>query len=88
MEIYKIIAEKVCHAICHMNYEIVEHQAKMKDEDTFTFTLSDGSKVLIDFWSDKYVIHIDGKFLLDEEWDTAMTVDGIADNIIACIKYR
>lgn len=88
MEIYKIIAEKVCHAICHMNYEIVDHQAKMKDDDGFTFTISDGSEVFVDFWPDKYIIYIDGKSLISDNWDTIMTVDGIADDIINCLRYR
>lgn len=88
MEIYKIIAEKVCDAICHMNYNIVVHQAKMKDEDTFTFTLNDDTEVFVDFWSDKYFIRIDGEFSLSDNWDPTMTVDGIADDIIDCIKYR
>lgn len=88
MEIYKIIAEKVCHAICHMNYKIVVHQAKMKDEDTFTFMLGSDEQVTVDFWSYKYIIYIDGKYLLQEEWDPTMTVDGIADDIIGCLRYR
>lgn len=88
MEIYKIIAEKVCHAICHMNYNIVVHQAKMKDEDTFTFTISDGNDVDVEFWSEKYVIYIDGEFLISDEWKTNMSVDGIADEIIGNIRYR
>ena len=88
MEIYKIIAEKVCHAICHMNYKIVVHQAKMKDEDTFTFTISDDTEVDVVIWPGRYFIHIDDKLLLSEKWDTNMTVDGIADNIIDSLKHR
>lgn len=89
MEIYKVIAEKVCHAICHMNYEIVIHQAKMKDEDTFTFTLNDDTEVDVVMWPEKYFIHIDDNPLpLSGKWGTNMSVDDIADNIIGCIKYR
>lgn len=88
MEIYKIIAEKVCHAICHMNYKIVVHQAKMKGEDGFTFTIADDTEVFIDFWSTKYIIYIDGKSLVSDNWDATMTVDGIADDIIDCLRYR
>lgn len=87
MEIFKIIAEKVCHAICHMNYEIVEHQAKMKGDDGFTFTITGGSEVFVDFWNDKYVIYIDGKYSLPEDWNTIMSVDDIADSIIGNLKY-
>lgn len=88
MEIYKIIAEKVCHAICHFKYNIVVEQAKMKGDDGFTFTITDGSEVFVDFWNDKYVIYIDGKYSLPEDWNTIMSVDDIADDIIDCIKYR
>lgn len=88
MEIYKIIAEKVCHAICHMNYEIVDHQAKMKDEEGFVFTLGDDTEVFIDFWAEKYLIYVDGKFLISESWDPTMTVKSIADDIIDDLKYR
>ena len=88
MEIYKIITEKVCHAICHMNYKIVVHQAVMKGDDGFTFTLNDDTEVFVDFWSTKYIIYINGKKLLSEEWNTSMTVDGIADNIIDGLRYN
>lgn len=88
MEIYKIIAEKVCHALCHMNYEIVENQAKMKGEDGFTFTICDGSEVVVDFWDNKYVIYIDGKYFLPEDWNTIMSVDDIADDIINSLISR
>lgn len=88
MEIYKIIAEKVCHALCHMNYKIVVHQAKMKDDDTFTFMLNDDTEVFIDFGTEKYLIYIDGEFLISENWDPTMTVDDIADDIIDCLKNR
>lgn len=90
MEIFKIIAEKVCHAICPMNYKIVVQQAKMKDEDTFMFTLGgdDNEEVTVDFWPEKYIIYIDGRFLLSEEWDPTMTVDGIAADIIDGLRYR
>lgn len=88
MEIYKIIAEKVCYAICHMNYKIVVHQAKMKDEDTFTFTLSDDTDVDVVIWPERYFIHIDDKLLLSEKWGTHMSVDNIADSIIDCLRNR
>lgn len=88
MEIFKIIAKKVCHAICHMNYEIVVHHAKMKDDDTFTFMLNDDTEVFIDFWAEKYLIYIDGEFLISENWAPTMTVDAIADDIIDCLKNR
>ncbi len=60
----------------------------MKGDDGFTFTITDGSKVFVDFWNDKYVIYIDGKYSLPEDWNTIMSVDDIADDIIDCIKYR
>lgn len=88
MKIYKIIAEKVCQAICHMNYKIVVHQAKMKGENGFTFTIHDGSEVFIDFWNDKYVIYIDGKYSLPEDWNTTMSVKDIADGIIDGLRHR
>lgn len=88
MEIYKIIAEKVCNAICHEKYQIVDQQAKMIDDEGFVFTLCSDEEVFIDFWAEKYLIHIDGKFLLSENWDPTMTVDHIADDIIDDLKYR
>ena len=90
MEIYKIIAEKVCNAISHTKYEIVVHHAKMKDDDTFTFTLGgdDNEEVDVVIWPDRYFIHIDGELLLSEKWRTYMTVDGIADDIIDGLRYR
>lgn len=88
MKIYEIIAENVCHAICHMNYEIVVHRAKMKDEDTFTFTLNDDTDVDVVIWPGRYFIHIDDKLLLSEKWGTHMSVDDIADGIIDGLKHR
>lgn len=88
MKIYKIVAERVCNTIRQMNYKIDVHHVKMKDEDTFTFTLNDDTEVDVVIWPGRYFIHIDGELMLSEKWGTNMSVDGIADEIINNIQYR
>lgn len=88
MENYKIIAKKVCQTICHMNYNIVVHQAKMTREDTFMFMTSDNIKVEVEFWSKAYLVHYNGRYRYYDKWNTDMSVDDIANSIIDHLKYR
>lgn len=87
MEIYKIIAEKVCPYICHKNYKIVVRRAKMTRKDTFMFIMSDNIKVEVEFWEKAYLVHINGRYRYYEKWKTTISVNGIADNIIDGLKY-
>lgn len=84
MKIFEIIAQKVCYAICHMNYDIVKHQAEMLkyDDSSFTVETTDDKIYTICFFSENIWISRHRTRILDIDWFTTDTIDDIADKIV------
>lgn len=87
MNITKLVAQKVCHAICHMNYPIVVNQAIMdKDEVSFQFDTIYNTHIHVIFADDgpnRIAVY---KKTTNEGssiyWETDWTIDDIADEIV------
>lgn len=90
MKIFEIIANKVCHAICHMNYEIIKHQAEMLkyDESSFTMETTNGKIYIVSFFNEKIWISRHLTRISTIDWCTTDTIDGLADKIVAEIRSK
>lgn len=89
MKIYELIANKVCHAICHLNFKNVKHQAKMlKNNDaSFTFEIVDSETYTVVFFANEIKILGDNKRSTSLPWNTWNTCDELAEQIIEEISF-
>lgn len=89
MKIFELVCGKVCHAICHLNYKNVKHQAKMlKNNDTsFSFETVDSEKFTVVFFANEIKIIDDNKRSTSLPWNTWNTCDELADLIIEKISF-
>lgn len=87
MEIFKIVAQKVCHNICQMIYPIVIHQAVMNNnETTFEFDTIYNVHIKVEFGDNKIVVYTETNKGSLIYWGTDWTINDIADEIIRISK--
>lgn len=83
MEIFKLVAQKVCHAICHMNYPIVKHQASMVNEMAFKLKTVDDKIYTVTFFDNEIWIERKRKRIAASfKWTVCSTCDELADEIV------
>lgn len=88
MEIFKIVAAKVCHAICHMSYPVVKHQATMVNDMSFKFKTVNNKIYTVTVFDNEIWIAKNRTRIATFKWTVCSTCDELADSIIAEIESK